>query len=114
MPNPARFSPATQSVTGRYVDVQRDGKIVLAGDTSVIRLNADGSLDTTFGNGGTQTIDFRIGAFALAPNGKIALVGSSIQDAPPGPPPPTPPPSPSPPPAPDLIQVARLNATPRK
>lgn len=68
------------------VEVQQDGKIVLAGDTSVTRLNADGSLDMTFGDGGTQTIDFSVVALALAPNGKIAVVGhySEIRDTPDG------------------------------
>src|SRR5438105_3505504 len=52
----------------RGVAVQADGKIVAAGssfqgfstglDFAVTRLNSDGSLDTTFGSGGKQTIDF--------------------------------------------------------
>ncbi len=47
--------------------VQADGKIVVAGSTNqsgtrqdfaVVRYNADGSLDTSFGSGGKVTIDF--------------------------------------------------------
>ena len=49
----------TSSDTGRSVTIQADGKIVVAGqgqgsgtDIAVVRYNADGSLDTTFGTGG--------------------------------------------------------------
>ncbi len=43
--------------------VQSDGKVVVANRTSsghfgVVRLNADGTTDTTFGSGGLATIDF--------------------------------------------------------
>ncbi len=74
--------------------VQTDGKIVLASGaanstgTGTIfgaeRLNSDGSLDTTFGNGGKQTIDFQVqpsgeddvvSSVAIQPDGKIVLAG---------------------------------------
>lgn len=77
---------------GLAVAVQPDGKIVVAGQTNlaakaasdffVARLNADGTLDTTFGTGGVATIDF--GAFedgargvALQTDGAIVVVGGT-------------------------------------
>ena len=73
----------------------QDGKILVVGSTGKVvdnvftektalaRYNADGSLDTTFGNGGTVVGDaifvtgFPQRAF-LAPDGKIVLVGVSF------------------------------------
>ena len=51
------------------VAIQADGKIVVAGraqgatnaDFAIVRLNADGTLDTTFANGGELIIDFAQG-----------------------------------------------------
>ena len=76
--------------------LQSDGKIIAAGtdfvdfnpgdmsdtDFALARYNPDGSLDTTFGNGGTVTTDF-LGAeddafsVLLQPDGKIVAVGSA-------------------------------------
>ena len=76
--------------------LQSDGKIIAAGtdffdfhpgemsDTNfaLARYNSDGSLDTTFGNGGTVTTDF-LGAeddaysVLIQPDGKIVAVGSA-------------------------------------
>ncbi|MFI5381955.1 MAG: delta-60 repeat domain-containing protein, partial [Tepidisphaerales bacterium] len=66
--------------------VQSDGKIVVAGtsngDFAVIRLNTDGSLDTTFDGNGKETIDINNGAtdaayaVALSPDGDIYLAGT--------------------------------------
>ena len=65
--------------------LQRDGKIVIAGytqdgeDVAVARLDANGSLDATFGAGGKATVDFGVATFgnavALAPNGRIVVAG---------------------------------------
>jgi uncharacterized delta-60 repeat protein len=72
--------------------IQSDGKIVIAGraqgasyDFSVIRYNADGSLDTSFDGDGVATIDFvggydYVNAMALQADGKIVLVGASSSD----------------------------------
>ena len=67
------------------VAIQPDGKLVVAGTGGIhnqmlaTRLNADGSLDTSFGTGGVLGVDFesRDGAQALAlqADGKIVLVG---------------------------------------
>jgi uncharacterized delta-60 repeat protein len=68
--------------------LQPDGKIVAAGfsftdnifDFSMVRYHANGSLDTTFGNGGKVLTDFQNNddeAFAIViqPDGKIVLAG---------------------------------------
>jgi uncharacterized delta-60 repeat protein len=74
--------------------IQPDGKIVVIGITTVldnslisadfglVRYNSNGSLDTTFGNGGKVSTDFFVNydkAFALAlqSDGKIVVVGST-------------------------------------
>jgi len=71
--------------------VQADGKIVLAGRTDaragtlqfgVARINADGTLDTTFGNNGTVVTDVfgrfsRATGVAIQPDGKIVVVGTA-------------------------------------
>jgi uncharacterized delta-60 repeat protein len=73
--------------TASAVVVQSDGRIVAAGrsfssssgDFALARYNADGSLDTTFGNGGKVTTD--LGGFdaafgvALQADGKIVAAG---------------------------------------
>jgi uncharacterized delta-60 repeat protein len=71
--------------------LQPDGKIVAAGyatnatnDFAVVRYNANGTLDGTFGSGGKVTTDVTAGqvdlgnAVALQPDGKIVVVGSSF------------------------------------
>jgi uncharacterized delta-60 repeat protein len=88
---------------GNKVDICNDlalagGKIVLAGyatgpndqDLAVVRLNANGSIDTTFGNNGKQTIAFNLGgsnneygeAVAIQSDGKIVIAGWGIAAAP--------------------------------
>jgi uncharacterized delta-60 repeat protein len=70
------------------VAVQPDGKIVAAGnavgtttfDFAVARYNPDGSVDTSFGNGGRVTTDLSADQdfgenLALQPDGKIVVVG---------------------------------------
>ena len=67
------------------VALQPDGKILIAGsangDFALARHNADGTLDTSFGSGGSVTTD--LGGIdegfdvALQPDGKIVMVGRS-------------------------------------
>jgi uncharacterized delta-60 repeat protein len=67
------------------VELQADGKIVVAGRTSVAddgavyRLNADGSLDSTFDNDGAVGLDSgaweTINALAIQRDGKIVVAG---------------------------------------
>ena len=68
--------------------IQPDGKIVAVGSSvfsvnsnfAVARYNVDGTLDPTFGNDGTLTIDFFgftdiAESVAVQPDGKIVLGG---------------------------------------
>lgn len=77
--------------SARAIALQSDGRIVVAGQSSnidvdfaVARYNTDGTLDTTFGNEGTLTIDF-FGSTDIAesvlvqPDGRI-VVGGSARD----------------------------------
>ena len=71
---------------GRAVAVQSDGKIVVAGASdgafAVVRHNTDGSLDTSFGTGGTVTTSVTepgrgggASAVAIQSDGKIVVAG---------------------------------------
>jgi len=71
--------------------IQPDGKIVIAGESTyqflVARYNSNGTLDTTFSGDGHALANFSSnwdGATdaVLQPDGKIALVGWSIDDSP--------------------------------
>jgi uncharacterized delta-60 repeat protein len=74
------------SAFGGALVIQSDGKIVAAGragtDFLVVRYNANGSVDTSFGSGGVVTTDFGGVIFdaafgvALQSNGKIVAAGS--------------------------------------
>ncbi|HEY6330186.1 MAG TPA: delta-60 repeat domain-containing protein, partial [Blastocatellia bacterium] len=78
-----------EPAVGQGIAQQSDGKLVLAGFlnpgggsaaafSEVARYNTDGSLDTTFGTGGTTMIsDFLAFALALAPNGQIVVAGAA-------------------------------------
>jgi len=72
------------------IKIQPDGKIILAGQATsgnlkgfaAIRLNSDGSTDTTFGNNGAiitsiSNIDDRVFSISLHADGRIVFVGSS-------------------------------------
>jgi uncharacterized delta-60 repeat protein len=94
------FDPGFDGNTNQIVDfggddqatglaLQPDGKIVVAGSTSsnndfaVIRLNTDGTLDTTFDTDGKRTVTFGgtdLGrAVAVQDDGKIVVVGFTDQ-----------------------------------
>ena len=82
------------SAEARAVAVQSDGKIVVAGysgsgsghDLVVVRYHANGTLDTSFGNGGIVTTDVDSGsddygmAVALRSDGGIVVAGRSGGD----------------------------------
>jgi len=70
---------------GRSVTLQSDGKILVAGysdngsngyDFSVIRLNADGSLDTSFNGSAVNTLD---GAPAYTENGIAVVLDADVR-----------------------------------
>jgi uncharacterized delta-60 repeat protein len=81
----------------RAIELQRDGKIVVAGlagfaraaepqvDFAAVRYNGDGSLDSSFGNGGAAITDFLdvidvASAIAIQPDGKIVIAGSTTDE----------------------------------
>jgi uncharacterized delta-60 repeat protein len=80
------------------VVIQTDGKIVVAGGAfplftflgnfELVRYNSNGSLDTSFGNGGIVTTIFPEGSYAfdvaLQPDGKIIAAGTLFVDFNPG------------------------------
>lgn len=75
------------STTARALALQPDGKIVVTGnrlgDVALARLNADGSPDSSFANGGTRTTDIGSGssdrgeALAIQVDGKIVVAAST-------------------------------------
>ncbi len=89
------FSPGPQTTGGTQASAMAigpDGKIVVVGSTTVggnqvfaiARLNADGSLDTSFNGSGTQTVSFGTGgavdqatAVAIEPDDSIVVAGSA-------------------------------------
>jgi uncharacterized delta-60 repeat protein len=77
------------------VAVQRDGKLVVAGyaadasnidtDFALVRYNADGSLDPSFGTGGVVTTDLGtrsddVRAIVIQPDGRIVVAGTAGED----------------------------------
>ena len=83
------YTGGTTGEDGAYVvAVQPNGQAVVGGshflDTSVFglaRVNTNGSLDTTFGTGGTLTTDIQgdegVGGLIIQPNGDIVAAGTS-------------------------------------
>jgi uncharacterized delta-60 repeat protein len=63
--------------------LQPDGKLLVLGRLSIARYNTDGSLDTSFGSGGTAPIVTlgngldEMKSIALQPDGKIVVAGST-------------------------------------
>lgn len=74
------------------VTIQPDGRIIIAGESAyaflVARYNSNGTLDTTFGNGGFREINFgdlswdHARDVLLQPDGKIIVVGTAEIDTP--------------------------------
>lgn len=79
-----RTNTATPFILGSgasSVAIQSDGKIVAAGGSSMIRYNADGTLDITFGTGGkvsTGSYYEQTSVVAIQTDGKIVAAGSSL------------------------------------
>jgi uncharacterized delta-60 repeat protein len=87
---PVAISGASDSITA--LAIQSNGKIIAGGfslsgpgnyDFALARYNADGSLDSGFGAGGTVVTDFfgsndQANAISLQFNGKIVAVGSAL------------------------------------
>lgn len=75
--------------------VQEDGKAIIAGNTedegdwdvAMVRFNTDGTLDSSFGDGGKVSTDIHGGpdvgnAVAVQADGRIVLVGTTVDDVP--------------------------------
>ena len=86
-----QFNPNAASEAANAVAIQPDGKILVGGRIGIVnpgqgflalaRYNTDGTLDTTFGNGGlvsSSAGEFmnEIRAIAIQPDGKIIAAGS--------------------------------------
>jgi uncharacterized delta-60 repeat protein len=80
--------PVGMSATGEAVAVQSNGQIVVAadlvdgtpigvGEIAVYRLNSDGTLDTTFGTGGSMVFQFEQGTTALSSSATALAVESN-------------------------------------
>lgn len=81
-----RTVPIGPEAIANAVVIQPDGKIVLAGvavmghnEFAAVRLNADGTIDSAFGTGGTVTLPPTGGAWGmvLQPDGKLVLAGQT-------------------------------------
>ncbi len=75
------------TVMATVVALQSDGKIVVGGENrnfgAVIRLNRNGTLDTSFGSAGVVNLNFRVienvvTGLAIQPNGEILVSGTGI------------------------------------
>jgi hypothetical protein len=88
VPPPAGFS----GIGSIGVEIQSDGKIVASagasnssgGSFGAVRVNADGSVDTSYGNAGCATGPIESGsgprASALEPDGRLLLAGAAGSD----------------------------------
>lgn len=61
---------------GRDLVIQSDGKIVAAGGNTLARYNTNGSLDTSFGTGGSASTSMIINSAAIQSDGKIVVAGN--------------------------------------
>jgi uncharacterized delta-60 repeat protein len=87
---PFEFGPeSTQTTFGQAGALDSTGEVVAAGGSGIspelfglARLNSDGTLDSSFGNGGKLTTRFHgteaISAVTIQPDGKIVAVGETL------------------------------------
>ena len=70
---------STEGRSVATVDIDGEEKIVVLGDRfNLARYHSDGSLDTSFGDGGTKIVEFRDGhsvSMAVRPNGSVLIAG---------------------------------------
>lgn len=59
------------------VSLQADGKVLVTGQATLTRLNPDGTLDSSFANGGSLALDVHANALVIQDDGKILLAGAS-------------------------------------
>jgi len=84
--------PFTGQASAHAIALQPDGKIIAAGEVGageghsagVVRYTSNGSLDASFGTGGTTTTSVGVlngaAAVALQPDGKIIIVGFTLKN----------------------------------
>ena len=85
----------SQITEANRIALQADGKVIVAGrsgssgatDITLTRFNADGTLDSTFGNAGrvvtrvgNGTNDSQLGKIAFGPDGRIYVAGSHFDE----------------------------------
>ncbi|MCP2075474.1 UNVERIFIED_ORG: putative delta-60 repeat protein [Pseudomonas lini] len=59
------------------VSLQGDGKVLITGQDTLTRLNPDGTLDSSFANGGSLALDVHADALVIQNDGKILLAGAT-------------------------------------
>lgn len=59
------------------VSLQGDGKVLVTGQHTLTRLNPDGTLDSSFANGGSLALEVHADALVIQDDGKILLAGAS-------------------------------------
>jgi uncharacterized delta-60 repeat protein len=65
--------------SARAIAVQPDGKLLVAGDFTLVRLLPDGSFDVSFDDDGKVSVDFIINALALQADGSVVLAGTGTE-----------------------------------
>jgi hypothetical protein len=65
--------------TPQALAVQKNGQVVVAGD-GLARLDTNGELDTTFGNGGSLTVNNTVNALLIDRNGDILAIEPTGND----------------------------------
>jgi hypothetical protein len=86
--NSTKFGFGTGTDTPQALAVQSNGQVVVGafiGNTSPIfggiaRLDTNGELDTTFGSGGTLTVDNNVTALLIDTNGDILAIEGTGND----------------------------------
>ena len=74
-PDPA--VPPQSAWPYRRVFPLADGKSLVVGESRLTQVNADGSVDPSFGGTGTIKVPFQVGAAAELPSGKILIVNAT-------------------------------------
>lgn len=77
----ANIAPDTDDRFAMALATQPDGKVLAVGQTTVVRYNADGTVDTSFGTNGQVVANFgtggeRLYAVAVQPDGRILIAGA--------------------------------------
>jgi uncharacterized delta-60 repeat protein len=71
------FNTVPSNMIAQDVAVQADGKILVAGNGYLIRLNFDGSFDNTFGDAGATRLFGDINALTIDSMNRIVVAGKA-------------------------------------